>query len=165
MPRFVKCCRNIRDHICHAFNKGCNSVRRAVSISFGVAKRALDKSKHIFNAAKGLLHGAQRVVAISKRSLDVANRFLDAMNRIHQAGIKATSALASFATGGTFDIREISFDVALSAAATGHFKVSVLASFFGRLKRFTLGINLRNLTSFIKAIGERMIHGIKKFIR
>lgn len=104
------------------------------------------------------------MVKVSKRSLDIANGFLETVKKVHQAGTKAISVLSSFATGGVFEIRELSFDVALSAAATGHFKVSVQVSLFDRLKRFSLGINLRNLTSFVKAIGERMIHGLKKFI-
>ena len=161
----MKCCKNIHDHICRARNWACEKTRKAVSRSFGIAKKVLDKSKHLFNAAKRLLSVAQRVVSFSKRSLDVANRFLDAMYKIHQAGVKSLSVLSSFATGGVFEIREMSFDVALSTAGTGHFKVSVLASLLGKLKRFSIGINLKNLTSFVKAIGERMIRGLKKFIR
>ena len=151
--------------MCEAFNWGCQKTRRAVSKSFAIAKRGLDQSKHVFNAAKAVLSGAQRVVSISKRSLDIANHFLEGVYKVHQAGVKSISALSSFATKGMFEIREMSFDVGLSTAGTGHFKVSVTASLFGKIKQFSIGINLKDLTSFVKKIGERMIHGLKKFIR
>lgn len=165
VPRFGTCCRHVRNHACEGLNWTCEKARRAVRSSFGIAKKAFDRSRHLFDAAKALLSGAQRVVSISKRSLDVANGFLDAMYKVHQAGVKSISVLNSFASKGMFEIRMMSFDVGLSTAGTGHFKVAVEASLLGKTKRFSVGINLKDLSSFAKKIGERMIHGLKKFIR
>ena len=59
-----------------------------------------------------------------------------------------------FGLGGIFDIRELAFDVALStAAATGHFRVSVLVS-IGQHLQLSLDINLNNMLSFVKKIEE-----------
>ena len=104
------------------------------------------------------------MVEIGKKSLDIANAVLEGVNRAYQAGTKALSAIVSFGLGGVFDIREVSFDVALSTAATGHFRALIEVSIFRKLKRFSLDINLRNILSFVKAIGERAVKGIKKFL-
>ena len=115
--------------------------------------------------AKGALEAAKRVVDISKRPLDLANAFLRSVKNSLKAGLNAISVVAKHGLGGVFDIRELKFDVALSSAATGHFRVSVLVSIFRKLKRFSLNINLKNLLSFVKAIGVKIFHRLKSFIR
>ena len=89
---------------------------------------------------------------------------IEGVKRAYQAGTKALSAIAKYGLGGVFDIREVSFDVALSTAATGHFRASIVVSIFRKLKRFSLNINLRDILSFVKKIGERIIKGLKKFL-
>ena len=122
------------------------------------------KSRGILRAANVALEGAKRLVRAGKRSLDVVNAFLEGVKRAYQAGTKAISAIARFGLGGVFDIRKVAFDVGLSAAATGHFRVSVTVSIFRHTKRLSLNINLRNITSFAKILGQKIISGLKKFI-
>ena len=83
------------------------------------------------------------------------------MKRAYQAG---TKAIAKFGLGGVFDIREVSFDVALSTAATGHFRASIVVSIFRKLKRFSLDINLRDILSFVRKIYWRMCNKRQKFL-
>ena len=150
--------------MCLARNVGCKASRKTAFAGLRGARYLVGKSRGILNAANVVLRGAQHVVTIGKRSLDIVNAVLEGVKRAYQAGTKALSAIASFGLGGVFDIREVSFDVALSAAATGHFRSSIVLSIFRKLKRFTIDINLRNILSFIKSIGERVIHGLKKYI-
>ena len=111
-----------------------------------------------------MLRGAWHFVRISKKSLDVVNAILEGVKRTYRAGTQALAAVARFGLGGVFDVKELSFDVALSAAATGHFRVSAVVKIFGRSKRFGLNINLRNILSFVKSIGNKVIGGLRNFI-
>ena len=149
--------------MCITQNFGCKALRATALAGLRGARYLVGKSKGILNAVNVVLKGAEHVVRISKKSLDIVNAVLEGVKRAYQAGTKALSAIASFGLGGVFDIRKVSFDVALSAAATGHFRASIELSIFRKLKRFTLDINLRNILSFIKTIGERVIRGLKKF--
>ena len=124
----------------------------------------VSKSKGILRAAVKILEGAKYLVKASKHSLDIVNAVLDGVKKAYQYGTKAVSAVAKHGLGSVFDIRKLSFDVALSSAATGHFRVSVELSIFRHLKRFSLDINLRNILSFVRAVGERIFHGLKKFL-
>ena len=163
-PSWRSCCKRITNPVCIARNLGCKGLRATALAGLKGARYLVGKSKGILNAANVVLRGAEHIVRISKRSLDIVNAFLEGVKRTYQAGTKALSAITSFTLGGVFDIREVSFDVALSAAATGHFRASIVVSIFRKVKRFTLNINLRNILSFIKTIGERVIHGLKKFL-
>ena len=128
------------------------------------AEYLVRKSKGILNAANVVLKVAKRVVSITKHCLVIVKAILERDKRAYQAGMKALSAIVRYGLNGIFDIRELSFNVALSSAATGHFRVSVLVSIFHKLKRFSLNINLRNILSFVRAIGEKVIRGLKKFL-
>ena len=150
--------------MCVTKNAACNVLRKAALAGLKGAQYLIEKSKGILDAAKAVLRGAQGVVKVGKKSLDVVNAVLEGVKRAYQAGTKALSAIVSFGLGGVFDIREVSFDVALSTAATGHFRASIAVSIFRKLKRFSLDINLRNILSFVRAIGERAVKGLKKFL-
>ena len=162
--KWNSCCRKITDTVCVSKNAVCKSLRKPAFAGLRKAQDLVEKSKGILSAANAVLIGAEHVVKISKRSLDIVNAVLEGVKRAYQAGTKALSAVAKFGLGGVFDIRRVSFDVALSTAATGHFRASIVVSIFRKLKRFSLNINLRDILSFVKAIGERAFKGIKKFL-
>ena len=163
-PRWGTCCRHITNPICKARNIACRAARRTATLGLRGAEVLVRRSSGILNGAKAVLRAAQHVVRVSKHSLDIANAFLEGVKSTYLAGTKALSAIIKYGIGGVFELREVMFDVALSTAATGHFRVSVLVSIFRHMNRFSLSINLRNILSFVKAIGERVIHGLKKFI-
>lgn len=164
-PRWGTCCRHITNPVCTAKNIACRAARKTAKLGLRGAKVLVQRSSGILNGVKAILRAAQHVVRVSKHSLDIANAFLEGVKRTYQAGTKALSAITKYGIGGVFELREVMFDVALSTAATGHFRVSVLVSVFRHMKRFSLSINLRNILSFVQAIGEQVIHGLKKFIR
>ena len=116
-------------------NAVCKSLRKPAFAGLRKAQDLVEKSKGILSAANAVLIGAEHVVKISKRSLDIVNAVLEGVKRAYQAGTKALSAVAKFGLGGVFE-----------------------------LKRFSLNINLRDILSFVKAIGERAFKGIKKFL-
>ena len=164
-PTWNKCCKRITDPVCITRNALCKGLRKSALLGLKGAQFLVRKSKGILNAANVVLRGAKRIVGVSKHSLDIANGFLEGVKKTYQAGTKALSAIVKYGLGGIFDIRELKFDVALRVASTGHFRASVLVSIFRKLKRFSLNINLRSINSFVKEIGQRIIHGLKKFIR
>ena len=129
-----------------------------------VARFLVNKSRYILHAVNLILEVAKGVVRVSKHSLDIVIAILEAVKVAYQVGIKALSAIIRFTLGGIFDIREIAFDVGLSAAASGHFRVSVAVVIFEHLKRLTLDIDLSNVLSFIRSLGESIIRGLVKFI-
>ena len=128
------------------------------------ARYLVSKSRNILKAANVVLEGAKRLVRTAKRSLDIANAFLEGVKRTFQVGTRALSAISRFGLGGVFDIKEVAFDVGLSTAATGHFRVSVTAVILGHQKRLSLNINLRDIISFAKRLGETIFRGLKKWI-
>ena len=150
--------------MCITKNGVCYGLRKTAMLGLKGAEYLVRKSKGILNAANVVLEAAKRVVSITKHSLVIVKALLEGDKRAYQAGTKALSAILRYGLNGIFDIRELSFNVALSSAATGHFRVSVLVSIFHKLKRFSLNINLRNILSFVRAIGEKVIRGLKKFL-
>ena len=163
-PIWRRCCKRITNPLCLAKNLACKGLRKTAILGLRGARYLVGKSKGILRAANAVLRGAQHVVRISKRSLDIVNAVLEGVKRAYQAGTKALSFVAKFGLGGVFDIRRVSFDVALSTAATGHFRASIVVSIFRKLKQFRLNINLRDILSFVRKIGERVIKGLKKFL-
>lgn len=161
-PTWKTCCKP--DPICVTKNVACNAARKAALTGLKVARNIVDKSKVTLKAAEVALQGAKRVVMVSKRSLDVANHILEGVKKAHKVGTSAVSAIARFGLGGAFDLKKVSFDVALSTAATGHFKVSATAIILDSKKQVGLNLNLRDITSFAKELGERVFSGLKKFI-
>ena len=150
--------------MCKTRNAACWVLRKAALAGLRGARFLVGKSRHVLHVANAALRGAMHIVRISRHSLNIVVHILEGVKRAYQAGTKALSAIARFGLGGVFDIRELMFDVALSSAATGHFKASVLVSIFRHMRRFTLNINLRSILSFVKAIGERVIGGLGRFI-
>ena len=163
-PRWKKCCKRITNPICKVRNFGCKALRKTIRFGLKVAEKLVRKSKFVLKAANVVLEGVKIILRKSKRLLDIANAFLEVVKRIYVAGTKALSAIARFTLGGIFDIREISFDVAVGKAATGHFRVSLLLEIFRRPKRFSLDLNFKNLLQFFRSLGQRIIRGLKKFI-
>ena len=141
----------------------CYALRGIALAGLRVARFLVEKSKGILDVVVVVLRGAQHIVRFSKKSLDLVIHILEGVKIAFKAGVKALSAIVSLGLGGIFDIRELAFDVALSTAATGHFRVSIVVSIFNHLKRLSLDINLNNILSFIKKIGEQVINGLKKF--
>ena len=124
----------------------------------------MGKSRGILHGAYGILRAAERTVHISRHSLNIVSAALERVKKAYQTGTRALSAVARFGLRGVFDITELSFDVALSSAARGHFRVSTVVKIFNHYRRFGLYINLRNVLSFVKSIGNHVIGGLRNFI-
>ena len=163
-PGWNSCCKRITNPACITKNAACSALRKAAYAGLKVAEGLVRGAKYSLNAANKILDGAKAVVRTAKRSLDIVNAFLEGVKRAYRAGTQAISAIARYSIGGVFNIREASFDVALHEASRGHFRISVTCDIFRRVKRFSLNINFRSLGSFVKSIGENIIHGLKNFI-
>ena len=53
--------------------------------------------------------------------------------------------MITYGLSRVFDLKKVSFDVALSTAATGHFRASVVVHIFRQRKEFNLDINFKNI--------------------
>ena len=163
-PTWRKCCKRFTDPICKFLNFCCYGLRKIAIAGLRLARILVNKSRFILKAANVFLGAAKVLVRIGKKSLDIVNVILEAVKIAYQAGTKALAAIVKFTLGGIFDIREVAFDVGLSTAVGAHFRVSIVVSIFNHLKRLSLYINLRNILSFIRSIGQMIIRGLKKFI-
>ena len=163
-PSWNSCCTRITNPTCLAQNKACEALRKTALTSLKGAKVLVDESKRILDAAIKLLKEAEKAALNSEQCFNIVKTALTRLERTYKAATKAVSTIANAGLGGVFDLREVSFDVALSTAATGHFRASIVVSIFRKLKRFSLDINLRDILSFVKAIGEHAVKGIKNFI-
>ena len=158
------CWRRITDPICLLKNAGCSKSRNIAKAGLKGAQYLVDQSRRSLDVANGVLEGAKHAFRKSKIAFDVANAALSEAKKANRAGMQALSAVTQFGLGGVFDITELSFDVPLSAAGTGHFRVSAVVKTFGHYRRYWLSINLRNILPFVKAIGNKVIGGLKRFI-
>ena len=163
-PTWNHCCWRITDPICLAYNFFCRALRAMALLSLRVARILVNTSRYILHAVNLILEVAKHAVRVSKHSLDIVIAILEAVKVAYQVGIKALSAIVRFGLGGIFDIREVAFDVGLSAAATGHFRVSVTLAIFNHFKKLSLNINLSNILPFIKSLGESILGGLTKYI-
>ena len=164
----IKRCRSrnpYRRFRCYLRKIACRRYRRVVYVRLRVAKFGVRRRRAFLRRAFAVFRRAKQLAGIGRRSLYLARFAFNRVKRAFNALRKTLSAFASFGLGGVFDIKEVSFSVPLSAAATGRFRASIVVSIFRKLKRFPLNINLRNILSFIKTIGERVIHGLWKFLK
>ena len=137
-PYWRRCCKRVTNPLCIAKNVLCRGLRIAAIAGLRVARFLVGKSRRIFDAVNLVLKGAEHFVRIAKKSLDIVNAVLEGVKIVYQAGTKALTAIINFTLGGVFDIREVSFDVALSTAATGHFRTSIVVSIFRKLNNSAL---------------------------
>ena len=137
-PTWNSCCTKVTNPVCIAQNIACEALRKIAHTSLKGAKILKDESKRILDAEIASLKVAEKEFKNSKRSLNIVKAALEGVKRSYKEVTKAISTIGNIGLSGVFDIREVSFDVALSTAATGHFRASIVVSIFCKLKRFSL---------------------------
>ena len=163
-PTFSSCCFKSPDPICESTRAGCIALRATLTAALRAAEVVVDKSRFTLDAAKGVLEGAKGVVKAASRSLDLAKVALEAAKQTYKAGLKAATALTSFALNDLFNIKEITFDVQLSVANGGSFSGRVSARILGNNVNVALRINVRDVTSMAKQLAEEAIDGLSSFL-
>ena len=162
-PTFSSCCFRSPDPVCQAQRQTCLGLRGTLNAALIAAQKVVDASKHTLDAAEAALEVPKAAVAAAKHSLDVANLALEAAKQTYKVGLDAASAIAGFALGGLINIREITFDVTLSAANGGSFSCSVKATITGKSVDVSLTINVYNIVSIARQLAKHAVSGISSF--
>ena len=159
-PGWDSCCTRITDPICIAGNGLCEGLRATAYAALTIAEETVNAAQGSLKVAEGVLEAAKAVVSTAKYSLDAANGILEAAQVTYQVGTDVAGRIASFGLNGLVNIREISFDVDLSAASGGSFSGSVRAVFLGQAEvTVSLSVNLRDIVSMAKQLAERIGDG------
>ena len=149
---------------CVRQNQRCSRVRNTISNGLRAARHLVNSRRNKFNVANSILNGAQRKITIAQRTLQLARTVLSTVKRSNAVGTKSSSAIAKFGIEKVFSIKQARFNVPMSTASTGRLTVSMIASALGKQVNFVGVINLRDITSFSKKLGNRVIPGLYKYI-
>ena len=164
IPKFSSCCYKAPDAACETRKATCIAARATANAALRAAKKTVQSSRVTLDAAKGVLEGVKKTVSAAKHTLDVANAALEAAKVTYKVGADAATAITRFALKDLFNIREITFDVSLSAASGGSFSGRVSARIFGKNVDASLSIDVRDVVSMAKQLADKAIGGLSKFV-
>lgn len=145
-------------------NAACWLLKKPLDLVLRVAIVIVKKCKHVLDIAKVAVHVARGIVYAAKRTLDVAVAFLEGVKKLYTVGVNALSALTRFALTKIINIREVYFKVGLSVASGGKFQCRVKGVLMGVNVNLSLYLDTRNIWSIAKALANRAIRGLSKFI-
>ena len=121
----------------------------------------MNGARQSLDAAEAALVAAQDIVNAARSSLDAAVGVLEAASQTYRAGSLAAQKIAEVGVNGLISIREISFDVSLSAASGGSFAGSVRVSFLGQTEvSVGLSINMQDITAMARQLADRVGNGL-----
>jgi hypothetical protein len=158
---FSSCCFKIPDPICLLENAGCYILRGAAEIAIAVAEVALLIAEGVLTAVEGVIHGLTVIVDNARFVLDVAKGIVTAVQATVAVGLAAFKAVTEFLLTGIINIKEIGFDVQLSAFSHGSISAYVEASFFGsEVVRLEVTLPIINPLAIVKDLAEKAIPGL-----
>lgn len=149
---------------CNAANLACRALRKTANLALRIAIAIVDKSRHILDVAKAALAIARGLVKAAKHTLDIAIGFLEVVKKTYSVGVKALSAVVNFVATKIIYIKEIYFKVGLNVAQGGVFQCRVKGVLMGNHINIYLKFDTKHILTIIKALGEKAIHGLSKFI-
>ena len=121
----------------------------------------MDSSRVTLEAAKAALAIPEAGLIVAEQGVAAAELAVDGVEAAFAAGLKAAEFIAKLGLNGLISIREISFDVHLSAAAGGSFSGSVTAVFGGAAEvTISFNINLYDITSMVKQLVDQIGDGL-----
>ena len=135
-------------------------MRATLTAALRVAERAVDESRHVLDVAILALELAKGAFNAAKLPFDAAVAALEVVKQTYSVGVEAINKIAEFGLGEIVNIKGITFDVSLSAAATGSFSVSVSARLAGNDVNLSLSINLHDVIGIARDIADRAIDGL-----
>jgi hypothetical protein len=158
---FSSCCFKIPDPICLLENAGCYILRGAAEIAIAVAEVALLIAEGVLTAVEGVIHGLTVIVDNARFVLDVAKGIVTAVQATVAVGLAAFKAVTEFLLTGIINIKEIGFDVQLSAFSHGSISAYVEASFFRQdTVRVEVTLPLFNPFAIVSDLADRVIPGL-----
>ena len=120
----------------------------------------VDRSRVVLDAAILALEVAKGAVNAAKLPFDAAVAALEVVKQTYRVGAEAANQIARLGLGGIVNLKEIGFDVSLSAAAGGSFAGSVRGCLVGNNVELNININLHDVTAIARQIADHVIDGL-----
>ena len=121
----------------------------------------MDASRFTLEIAKAGLEIPQLALLAARETVTVAELAVDGIEAAYAAGLQAAEFIARVGLNGLISIREISFDVSLSAAAGGAFSGSVTAVFLGSAEvTISFNIDLYDIISMVTQLVDHIGDGL-----
>ena len=163
--RWIPCCRIITDPVCRRNNKACRQQRDTATTKLNNARSIFSSLRDVVSKATSVLNQVVSDVTSGQILVKAATSAYEEVKKTFNAITNAFSYLKNYGLSRVFDIKKVSFDVALSTAATeSHIQASVVVNIFRQRKEFSLDINFRSIRSFVEEIGENAIQGLKGYL-
>ena len=161
--KFSSCCFKAPDLICLLQNVGCYILRALAEIAILVVEAALLIAEGVLAVVEGVIHGLTVIVDNARFVLDVARGVLTAVQKTVEVGLAAFKAVTEFLLTGIINIKEIGFDVELSAFSHGSISAYVEASFFQQdTVRLQVTLPLYNPLAVVGDLAGTAIPGLER---
>ena len=146
--------------MCEAERAGCIAIRETASLVLRAAEALVDQSRHVLDVAIAALEVAKGIVNAAELPFDAAVAALEVVRQTYRVGVEAGNQIARFGLGGVVNLKEITFDVLLSAAAEGSFGGSVRGCLAGNNVQLDININLHDVVAIARQIADHVISGL-----
>ena len=156
-PKWNSCCKQIPDPACVNANTACVALWNIIDNGVKYLKKKLKQAKAVLSKAQGAVNFAERVLKNAVKALDV-------VKTTYKVGIRSLKAIDGFTLTKIINIKEMYFEVKLSAATGGKFQCRVKGVLMGRNINLKLRFDIRNILSIAKSLGEEAVPGISKFV-
>ena len=139
----------------------CLALKEPIKLALSLAEEVVDGSRFTLEVAKAGLEIPQLVLAAARETVTVAELAVDGVEAAFKAGLQAAEFIVRVGLNGLISIREISFDVSLSAAAGGAFSGSITAVFLGSAEvTISFNINLHDILSMVTQLVDQIGDGL-----
>ena len=160
-PRWNGCCTRITDPTCEAANAACTALKEPISLALRGAEALVQTTSNTLDVANAAISGLQQAVNVAQLGVTGAEEAVRTVQTTFAAGLQAADFITRLTVNGLISIREISFDVALSAAAGGSFSGSITAAFAGASETtVSLQVNLYDITSMASQLANHIGNGL-----
>ena len=159
-PTFSSCCFRAPNLVCEAERAGCIAIRETATLALRAVEVLVDQSRRVLDVAIAALEVAKGAVNFAKLPFDAAVAALEAVKQTYRVGVEAGNQIARFGLGGVVNLKEITFDVSLSAAAGGSFGGSVRGCLAGNNVQLNININLHDVVAIARQIADHVISGL-----
>ena len=159
-PRFSSCCWRVRDPVCVAENAACELLKAPIRVLLEAAEATLRTTRHTLDVARIAFRAAEEVLSGAQQAVNIASNALEIVEDTYQLGIEVAADIAQFGLTETVNIKEITFDVSLSAASSGRFAASVNARLLGVDASVRVNLDLRDITRAAAELADHVVDGL-----
>lgn len=154
------CYSRIPDLACQAANTACHHLKQPFLIALDGARATVRLAQGTLDIARAAFHAAQRLANAAQHGITAAQNALDAVEHGFRVGLQFVADILSFGLNNLLNIREITFDSSLSAAAEGRFSLTITATVLGTSRTASFEANLHDIAGTIaRPLGETIVEG------